>query len=450
MMARLALQAMLLSCTWPLACQASGPAAAERGRTALLTRAFHPAMWSADAYRKVGRHWPQEASVADAGYDAAFMARYGLHPAPYPNGGYPMGLRRVPTLFGDGITTDCMLCHGGSIAGRSYVGLGNGSLDMQGLYADMAVADGRPGDAPFTFTRVRGTTEAAAMAVFLISYRDSDLSVRTPPLELGLRDDLCEDAPAWWLLKKKRTIYLTGSGDARSVRSIMQFMMSPLNTAAMIRREEATFADIREYLLTLEPPKYPFAIDRRLAGRGEALFRLRCASCHGTYGDSWIYPNRVVPLDVIGTDAARYDGLTRRAGAHYNTTWFARERSGWLTNDYAARATGGYQAPPLDGIWATAPYFHNGSVPTVDQVLNSRARPRRFTRSFRTDVAAYDPERLGWRYRELGDGEQADMEAGARAVYDTTQPGRGNGGHTFGDDLSDRERSALIEYLKTL
>lgn len=446
MTARTAILAALVACLCPTVAPADSAAAA-RGREALLTRAFNGAVWSADAYHQAGHRWP--GGLRTDAYDVAFMKRYGLHPAPYANDGYPMGLRRAPTLFGSGLTTDCMLCHGGSIAGQSYIGLGNSSLDMQGLYEDMAAADGRPPETPFTFTRVRGTTEAAAMAVFLISYRDSDLAVRTPPLDLGLRDDLCEDPPAWWLLKKKRTMYLTGSGDARSVRSLMQFMMSPLNTPAMIKREEPTFADIREYLLTLEPPKCPFGIDRDLVSRGETLFRARCASCHGTYGEAWTYPNRVVPLEVIGTDPARCEGLSEAAGEHYNSTWFARERAGWLTDDYAARKTVGYQAPPLDGIWATAPYFHNGSVPTVYGVLNSRARPERFTRSYGTDAAAYDTRALGWRFRELRDGEEAP-EAGPRGVYDTRKPGRGNGGHTFGDDLSDDERFALIEYLKTL
>src|SRR4029077_13423474 len=129
--------------------------------------------------------------------------------------------------------------------------------------------------------------------------------------------------------------------------------------------EEATFADIQAYLLSLEPPKYPFAIDGELAHKGEGLFRENCSRCHGTYGKNWTYPNKIVPLDEIGTDPTRYVGLSRAAGREYDRSWFARERTGWLANDYPSRDTAGYQAPPLDGIWATAPYFHNGSVPTV-------------------------------------------------------------------------------------
>jgi hypothetical protein len=114
-------------------------------------------------------------------------------------------------------------------------------------------------------------------------------------------------------------------------------------------------------------------------------------------------------------------------------------------------AARGYQAPPLDGIWATAPYLHNGSVPTVYDVLNSKARPKFFTRSYRTDAAAYDAKKLGWKITLLSQGPDRQLPAyERRKVYDTTQPGRGNGGHRFGDALSEDERWAVIEYLKTL
>jgi hypothetical protein len=113
--------------------------------------------------------------------------------------------------------------------------------------------------------------------------------------------------------------------------------------------------------------------------------------------------------------------------------------------------TRGYQAPPLDGVWATAPYFHNGSAPTVYHVLNSKARPKVFTRSYRTGEEDYDPVRLGWKVTELERSPGPEMsEFERRKIYDTTLPGRHNGGHLYGDELSEDERLAVIEYLKTL
>jgi hypothetical protein len=224
----------------------------------------------------------------------------------------------------------------------------------------------------------------------------------------------------------------------------MQFMMSPLNFPADIRKAEKDFTDIRAYLLSLQPPKYPLPIDRDLAHKGEELFKNNCSRCHGTYGRKWTYPNKVIPLDEIGTDRRRYDGITKKFGAYYNKSWFAK--------DYPALESDGYQAPPLDGVWATAPYLHNGSVPTVYHVLNSKARPRLYTRSYRTDRDAYDPVKLGWKVEVLREPPDPEKMSPVeyRKVYDTTRPGRGSGGHTFGDRLTEAERAAVIEYLKTL
>lgn len=422
--------------------------AVARGREALLTRAFNPAPWTLASHDTAWKHWGDGLEGPPADYDRAFRERYGLHPAPYPNGKLPMGLREGRGLLAKGITTDCMLCHGGSILGKSYVGLGNATLDIQALFEDLGRASGSSGKTPFVFSHVRGTSEAGGMAVYLLSYRNPDLSLRLKPLDLGVRDDLCEDVPAWWLLRKKKTMYHTGSNDARSVRSIMQFMLTPFNSRETFEKEEATFRDIQAYLKSLEPPKYPFPVDRALAARGEKLFRQTCSSCHGTYGEKWTYPNKVVPLDVIGTDPNRYLGLSRASGEHYNKTWFAREKG---EEGYAVKETPGYQAPPLDGAWATAPYFHNGSVPTLYDVLNSKGRPKVFTRSYRTDAEAYDAAKVGWKVQLLERGPGPDVPAyERRKVYDTRRPGRGNGGHTFGDDLSDDQRRAVVEYLKTL
>src|SRR5262249_57257842 len=163
----------------------------------------------------------------------------------------------------------------------------------------LAAVQGRAVHTPFRFCNVRGTVEAGAFTVFLLGLRDPDLSVRTSPLDLGLRDDLCEDVPAWWLLKKKKTMYHTGSGDARSVRSLMQFMLTPLNPRALFEREEATFRDIQAYLLSLQPPKYPFPIDSALARQAEQVFTQTCARCHGTYGPQGPYPTKIVSLHAI-------------------------------------------------------------------------------------------------------------------------------------------------------
>ncbi|MFL5330221.1 MAG: hypothetical protein ACJ8C4_15070 [Gemmataceae bacterium] len=422
------------------------PAAAERGRAYLTGKCYTPAVWSLGAYGKVWKRWPGVKTKPE-NYDAAFREHYGLHEAPFPNNGLPMGLREGQRpLLGKGISMDCLLCHGGSICGQSYIGLGNSSLEIQALFEDLNGVEGLPPYTPFVFGTTRGTSEADAMGVYLLGQRNPDLSLRFSTVPLGLHDDLCGDAPAWWLLKKKSTMYCTGGADQRSVRSIMQFMMSPLNGPKRFADAESDFADIRQFLLSIEAPKYPFAIDRELAKTGADLFRENCSRCHGTYGADGRYPNKIVPVENVGTDRRRFDGLEDRFGEYYNRSWFAKEGK----DGYVAKATDGYQAPPLDGIWASAPYFHNGSVPTVYHVLNSQARPGRFTRSYRNAADDYDSQRLGWKISEV---EAPDPKLPAierRKVYDTGLPGRSNRGHTYGDRLTDPQRNAIIEYLKTL
>jgi hypothetical protein len=165
-------------------------------------------------------------------------------------------------------------------------------------------------------------------------------------------------------------------------------------------------------------------------------------------------------------------------------------------------------APPLHGIWAAAPYFHNGSVPNILGVLDpSRERPRIWKRVSRpkpadlnvvmgydTDVyRAYDFEKLGWKYEEVACGDPGtkpgqdcnpdapdtppsrevydalyesfwflwnlplesrppltNSEVENRKVYNTWRYSQGNQGHSFSAVLSDPERRAILEYLKTL
>jgi mono/diheme cytochrome c family protein len=441
--------ACLFCLLYPALVAAAEPSAAERGYKALTEKSYIPASYRPAAYENAWKHW-DGVKEKPADYDAAYRDYYGLHAAPYSNNNLPMGLR-PGTIFGiKGIAMDCMMCHGGSIFGKSYIGLGNASLDVQAVFEDMLAADGHKIKLPFTFSNVRGTSEAGSFAVYLLGYRDADLKMKKWE-NLGLHDDLCEDTPAWWLLKKKKTMYHTGGADARSVRSKMQFMLTQVTPQSDFPKHEAAFKDINAYLMTIEAPKYPMAIDKELAAKGEKLFRANCSECHGTYGEKWTYPNRIIPLEEIGTDPKRFEGIESRFGDVYNRSWFAKEVRGWFEDGYKVRQTNGYQAPPLDGIWATAPYLHNGSVPTLYQVLNSKERPKLYTRSFRTGEADYDSKRVGWKYTELNAPPSEKLHPhAARKIYDTSKPGRSNKGHTFGDELTDAERWAVIEYLKTL
>ncbi len=442
------LMAFMVSCAGAEEHSAGSLPAARHGGE-LVHAPLNPPFWSLRAYHEAWRQW----GVADrpADYDRAFRDRYGLHPAPFQNGGLALGLVRSRGLLGlgQGLGSDCLLCHAGTVAGQTIIGLGNPALDMESLYEDLAAADRLDPQMPLRLCNVRGTTEASNFAIYLMQFRDAELRHRIP-VKYAICEDLCEDVPAWWHFKKKKTLYHLGVADSRSVRTLMPFLLIPGNSAQKIKDLEPRFADIRAYLLSLEPPRYPYAIDRALAERGRPIFEDHCARCHGTYGGSGHYPNKLVALDVIGTDPTLASAFAPDGVAHYLESWFARER-GPAGEPYHGLGGGGYQAPPLDGVWATAPYFHNGSVPTIYHVLKSSTRPRLFTRSFRGDDAEYDRQKLGLVIDRLTHAPGPERPAfERRKVYNADLPGQGNGGHTFGDALGENERMALIEYLKSL
>jgi hypothetical protein len=433
------------------AAPAGDTASAERGRVALTLEGFLKADWSDAVYRNAAHRWDEPAPDHDsdpAAYAEAFRRRYGLHPAPYANHGLPMGLRRGvgPSGTKTGIQIDCLLCHGGSIGGTSYVGLGNTQLDLKPLLYDLTIADGkRPPFSTFILNTSRGTNNAGQIAAALLSLRNPNLSLRIIPLPLEA--NLPEmDTPAWWHLKRKRTMYYDGRTDARSVRTNMQFLLGEKSLDGLKALEPA-FRDIQAFMKSIQPPRYPFAIDSAAAARGRVVFEARCKRCHGTYGPGGSYPNKIIPLEEIGTDPARSRGLSSRLVAHYNRTWL-----GAVYPVNTERI--GYQAPPLDGIWATAPYLHNGSVPTLHALLASSSRPGRFTRPPSTAFEHYDTRHVGWKFKEITSLELAATARRspyqAKYIVDTARFGMNNSGHTFGDRLAPAQRMDLIEYLKTL
>lgn len=436
---------------WSLvsAMKATDRSSVERGRDAVAAWQLSPGIWSLNAYDTVWKVWGLKEKPAH--FTQLFRERYGLHEAPYDNHGRPIGLSEVSGPFGNRLVQSCLLCHAGTVAGQTIIGLGNSTLELQALFEELTQADGIQLPLPIPqMSYVRGTTDPLNQLIYMLEYRDLDLNVQ-PRVVWRHTKDVCSDPLAWWLVKKKRTREWTGSIDARSTRMDMVNLLTPLNSADYIKRQEKVFADIKAFVHSIEAPKYPFAIDKALAERGHGVYRKHCANCHGTYGADGNYPNKIVPLEKIGTDptlarATNHPHLV----AFFNKSWLGQEvgPDGKL---FQVVKNEGYQAPPLDGIWATASYLHNSSVPTVYHVLNSKARPKIFTRTYRTGVEDYDAVKLGWRITELDKPAAADLPGiEQRKIYDTTLPGRGNTGHRYGDNLTEEERMAVIEYLKTL
>lgn len=318
------------------------------------------------------------------------------------------------------------------------------------------------------------------------------------------------------------------------------------------------------YFESLEAPHYPGAIDTKLAEAGAVLFHAKdlwandanadiprpptngsCAGCHGAYAPRYVHDPAfledprlegiaayIAPLEQIRTDRQRFDGFSPALLETMSTSWFSYPEGtpGYVSPDDKDALTErsddlgvytpgqrpkgactwqgtmpedavGYLAPPLHGVWATAPYLHNGSVPDIWALLKPDERPavwrRALTqgagpeRGFDTSFTAYDEQRMGWKYDELlcgGGGvpylscePDASMSAltliidfintfpgtlnsvgyqvqpplgrdaiEARKIFNTHQFAKSNAGHDFTRALSDMERQAIIEYLKTL
>lgn len=198
---------------------------------------------------------------------------------------------------------------------------------------------------------------------------------------------------------------------------------------------------VADWLRNLEAPPYPFKIDQELAAQGAPVYKKYCADCHGADGKDFRgeQVGKVVPIEEIGTDRHRLDSYTYDVAVNQNMIFagYGEERFSHF------RKTFGYANSPLDGVWLRAPYLHNGSVPTLRDLLEpSSRRPAKFYRG--NDV--YDQKRVGFVSDVAGEKNRRFF------LYDTAEPGNANKGHEgerYGTELSDVEKDALVEYLKT-
>lgn len=262
---------------------------------------------------------------------------------------------------------------------------------------------------------------------------------------------------------------------------------------------------IEETLQQLKPPTWPEdlfgAIDKPLAAKGRALFAENCVGCHvprqSQEGERWVQHLHMLPVEVIGTDpnaannvaSHRFDlsalqwdvkelekmdvrlhpepkepldlsQLSVAKGLAYVTAFVENRayRDAQITPEEKPRMDGfglpigvrekvAYKARPLAGVWATAPFLHNGSVPSIYQLLSPQ--DERAT-TFYKGTLEYDPRHLGYRTEPFTNG----------FLFDTRISGNRNSGHEFragargngviGRLLQPEERWALLEYLKVL
>jgi hypothetical protein len=200
----------------------------------------------------------------------------------------------------------------------------------------------------------------------------------------------------------------------------------------------------------LKAPQWPAdmlgPIDPTKAAAGEKIFNDACRGCH---------QNRLYALTEVGTDPQRANSFGQpvagvpfparvkpildslKARAFSDDGISAADQAAMDANPVTWRATGQYLARPLTGVWATAPYLHNGSVPSLWHLLHPDQRPAKFI----VGNHEYDPEKLGY------------ATEGTGWTFDTSQPGNSNIGHAgpkYGTNLTEDQKAALLEYLKTI
>jgi hypothetical protein len=193
---------------------------------------------------------------------------------------------------------------------------------------------------------------------------------------------------------------------------------------AVVKRQ----TDISE---VIRPPHYPFKIDELAAKRGATFFQSKCASCHtGPETDKRLYS-----LAEIKTDPMRAETFNQGQADKFNRYLAELKLTGYTPpKEPGVRSTGKYFAPTLSGVWARSPYLHNGSIPSMEQLLTA---PAERAKTFHRGSKVFDEKEMGF----TDDGVY---------VLDTGGRGNSNAGHDYATGLSAADKHDLIEYLKTL
>jgi hypothetical protein len=204
-----------------------------------------------------------------------------------------------------------------------------------------------------------------------------------------------------------------------------------------------TIDRIANWLLQLRPPRSPYHPNAEAVARGREIFLHQCRDCHGfrdpeDYSFTGEAIGQVEANSKLGVDPHRLDSYTERLRDFQLASFF----KGTPHQFKFFVKTDGYANLPLDGLWLRAPYLHNGSVPTLADLLNlPQQRPAAFVRG----ADQLDPDRGGF----VAPPCVPPSAPAGRFCYDTSRDGNGNGGHLFGVNLPADQKADLLAYLLT-
>lgn len=278
------------------------------------------------------------------------------------------------------------------------------------------------------------------------------------------------DTPPIWGLQFIQNLHYNGNTNSKLERNFISAINTYLEgeVEMLLNTDAHRLAEIEFAAWQIKPPAWPEeilgTISPQLTEQGERLYAEQCAACHATSYPSERTTLPTFPADEIGTDmlyfevfdqpiandtaTQPYDQALRQGMDAIKAAWLPRYK---MTAEEVDIIEAGEQpwwnfervwvAEPLAGIWTSAPYLHNRSVPTLYHLLLPAAeRPQ----TFPLGHFAYDPKLVGFR-TDIETDDPSYVES-----FDTRAEGQSNAGHDYGTSLSDEERMALIEYLKSL
>lgn len=380
------------------------------------------------------------------------------------------------------VNLNCFGCHAGVVRGQVVAGLGNNHVNQSDPRKVRTRGDNF---GPYEVWRLGARLADPEKQGMVVANKRTELQALIESIELPPVDPM-----PWWLMKYKRLNYWYGDGGSHNAANFSVNFTTPHAEMNAHRAEHIkSVAKALAFARETQSPVFPSALDAEQVQRGAELFHGRtrpadakgfvaCKTCHGAYTKKPEQSDLAQPggwsVDYDFSDVLRnvktdpsYNETLRKLkpiAEHINklAVYFESQGTPELIPQAKVPDKEGYVAPPLVGVWASAPYFHNGSVPTLEAVLSSGTRPEIWARDPR-DPHAYDLAKVGMAYRPLTRSElesnataaegkpflsQAAIERGA--IYDTRQFGHGNMGHPFGDGLTAEERAAVIEFLKSL
>lgn len=233
------------------------------------------------------------------------------------------------------------------------------------------------------------------------------------------------EIPSLWQQRIRKDIWMHWDGNNGSLqeRNISAALAGGASEESL---DHKSIQRVAAWSLDLPSPGFPSTVSISQAERGKAIYITHCSTCHDIGRDAF---GKVTSLDVVKTDPDRVNLFSEQMVSAFSSVGAGKP---WRFKHY--RKTEGYANAPLDGIWARAPYLHNGSVPTLhDLLLPTEQRPQVFFKG----CATFDPIKIGH-----------SCPAGFR--FDTSLRGNSNAGHEWGTALDTTQRAELLEYLKTL